>query len=97
MDSNAVRRFSVTYLEGSGSNLSARIMYPVMMVRAVSTQATEVSTSSIHYLFPLYLILLSRADRGVQHHITSASDSQIETYEYRVKTAFYTVKLEVLN
>jgi hypothetical protein len=28
MDSTAVRRFSATYLEGSGSTLNARIMYP---------------------------------------------------------------------
>jgi hypothetical protein len=79
MDSNAMRRFSVTYLKGSGSTLSARIMYPGLMVRAVSTQAAEVSTSSIQYFFSTYLILLSRTYGRVQRQLTSAYDFQVET------------------
>jgi hypothetical protein len=90
-----MRRFSVTYLKGSGSTLSARIMYPGLMVRAVSTQAAEVSTSSIQYFFSTYLILLSSTYGRVQRCLTSAYDFQVETYGYRVKIAFYTAKLEI--
>jgi hypothetical protein len=75
VDSNAVRRFSVTYLEGSGSTLSAQIMYPGLMVRAVFIEAAEVSTSLIHYFFPTYLMMLSKTDMQAQRYHISASDS----------------------
>jgi hypothetical protein len=72
-------------------------MYPGLMVCAVSVQAVEVSPSSTHYRLSTYPILLSRTDRRVQRRLTSASGSQVGVYGYRVETAFYTAKLEVLD
>jgi hypothetical protein len=72
-------------------------MYSGLMVCAVSIQAAEVSNFPMHYRISTHPILLSRTDRRVQRRLTSASDSQVEVYEYRVKTAFYTAKREVLD
>jgi hypothetical protein len=42
-------------------------------------------------------MLLPRTYRRAQLRLTSASDFQVETHECRVKIAFYTSKLGVLD
>jgi hypothetical protein len=69
-------------------------MCPGLMVRAVSTQAAELSTSSFNTL--LLLNISHIVTENVQASPAS-SYFQVETYECRVKIAFYTSKLEVLD